>query len=126
MSCHPPRCLLSNILKQREKCIKMATAMIEGSESVVVGMYKRKPNHAPHERCTVYVHVLIMPLDNTNADPETRAVWVNLARKFEVPIRCVLFTASAKVCEHNDTVRALNLGPEVSFPTLDALRHAHE
>jgi predicted kinase len=67
-----------------------------------------------------------MPLDNTNADPETRAVWVNLARKFEVPIRCVLFTASAKVCEHNDTVRALNLGPEVSVPTLNALRCAHK
>lgn len=46
--------------------------------------------------------------DNTNADPETRAVWVQVARSVNIPIRCVLFTASPKLCEHNDTVRALN------------------
>lgn len=53
--------------------------------------------------------------DNTNADPETRAVWVQLAHKFDIPIRCVHFTAPAKLCEHNDTVRGLadgNLNPE--------------
>ena len=27
-----------------------------------------------------------------------------------VPVRCVLFTAPPKLCEHNDTVRALNDG----------------
>lgn len=48
--------------------------------------------------------------DNTNADPETRAVWVQLAQKFNVPIRCVHFTAPTKLCEHNDTVRALSDG----------------
>jgi hypothetical protein len=46
-------------------------------------------------------------LDNTNADLETRAVWVHLAKKFGVPARCVYLTAPAKLCEHNDTVRAL-------------------
>lgn len=51
--------------------------------------------------------------DNTNADPNTRAHWVNLAKKMNVPIRCVLFTASPQLCEHNDAVRALNAGPEV-------------
>lgn len=66
--------------------------------------------------------MLILWPDNTNADPETRAVWIKLAQKLGVPIRCVLFTASAKICEHNDTVRALNMGPEVSFPTLNASR----
>jgi len=53
--------------------------------------------------------------DNTNADPETRAVWVQLAQKFNIPIRCIYFTAPAKLCEHNDTVRALsdsNFNPE--------------
>ena len=48
--------------------------------------------------------------DNTNADPETRAVWVQLAHKFAVPIRCIHFLASAKLCQHNDTVRALSTG----------------
>ena len=48
--------------------------------------------------------------DNTNADAETRAVWVQLAQKFGIPIRCVHFTAPVKLCEHNDTVRALSAG----------------
>lgn len=47
-------------------------------------------------------------LDNTNADAETRSRWIALATKHAVPIRCVLFTAPAEVCEHNDVVRALN------------------
>lgn len=55
--------------------------------------------------------------DNTNADPDTRAVWVRLAQKMDVTIRCVLFTVPAKVCEHNDTFRALNIGPTVSSST---------
>ena len=55
---------------------------------------------------------LMLP-DNTNADAETRAVWINLARKLDCPIRCIVFTASARVCEHNDTFRALHVGQEV-------------
>jgi len=73
-----------DILKTREKCLKSASAFIEEGKSVVV--------------------------DNTNADLETRSCWIALAKKLEVPIRCVLFTASSKVCEHNDIVRALNNG----------------
>ena len=45
--------------------------------------------------------------DNTNADRETRTVWVQLAEHFKIPIRCVYFTAPAKLCEHNDAVRAI-------------------
>ncbi|KAH7094628.1 polynucleotide kinase 3 phosphatase-domain-containing protein [Paraphoma chrysanthemicola] len=77
-----------DILKTREKCIKTATALIQDGTSVVI--------------------------DNTNADPDTRAVWVSLAQKLNVPIRCVLFTAPAKLCEHNDTFRALNIGTETN------------
>jgi hypothetical protein len=44
---------LSNLLKQREKCIKAASALVEQGTSVVVGMYIRNPfvtpNHTPHE-----------------------------------------------------------------------------
>ncbi|KAJ4511414.1 DNA kinase/phosphatase Pnk1 [Exophiala dermatitidis] len=46
--------------------------------------------------------------DNTNADPETRSYWIKLAREFNVPIRCVHFTAPTRLAEHNDAVRALN------------------
>ncbi|KAF2490902.1 PNK3P-domain-containing protein [Lophium mytilinum] len=74
-----------DLLKTRERCLKSASVFLEKGVSVVV--------------------------DNTNADPETRSHWFKLAKQFKVPIRCVLFTASAKLCEHNDTVRALNVGP---------------
>lgn len=70
-----------DLLKTRDKCIKVATQHVEDKEAVVV--------------------------DNTNADKDTRALWIKLATKLNVPIRLVHFTASAKLCEHNDTVRAL-------------------
>ncbi|MCJ1374282.1 hypothetical protein MMC20_005514 [Loxospora ochrophaea] len=71
-------------LKTREKCLKVASECLSTGKSVVV--------------------------DNTNADPDTRKVWVQLAQKIGIPIRCMHFTASPKLCEHNDTVRALNDG----------------
>ncbi|KAJ6284522.1 polynucleotide kinase 3 phosphatase-domain-containing protein [Bipolaris maydis] len=86
-----------DILKTREKCVKSATALIEEGTSVVI--------------------------DNTNADPNTRAVWVALAQKLKVPLRCVLFTASPKLCEHNDTFRALNVGPETNRESRTMLPH---
>ena len=46
--------------------------------------------------------------DNTNPDPDTRAQWVELAKKHSVPIRCVWFKTPIHLCEHNDTVRSLN------------------
>ena len=49
-------------------------------------------------------------IDNTNADPSTRAYWIELAHKLGIPVRCIWFTATTKLCEHNDTVRALNIG----------------
>lgn len=72
-------------LKTRDKCMKAATLAVEEEKKSVV-------------------------VDNTNADLETRAAWVGLAAKLKVPIRLVHFTASAKLCEHNDTVRALSEG----------------
>ncbi|KAF2872513.1 polynucleotide kinase 3 phosphatase-domain-containing protein [Massariosphaeria phaeospora] len=77
-----------DILKTRDKCLQSAAALLDEGTSVVV--------------------------DNTNADPETRQHWIALAKKKNVPIRCVLFTAPAKLCEHNDAVRALNIGSDTN------------
>jgi bifunctional polynucleotide phosphatase/kinase len=63
-------------------------------------------------------------LDNTNADADTRGKWIALATKHAVPIRCVLFTAPAAVCEHNDVVRALNR--EVGTPTTPPFPFQHD
>ncbi|KAH1910462.1 hypothetical protein KXW02_002446 [Aspergillus fumigatus] len=75
-------------LKTRQKCIKVAKEFLTAGASVVV--------------------------DNTNADPNTRAEWVRVAKESNVPIRCVYFTSSPELCEHNNAVRAANrsLNPE--------------
>ncbi|KAI9373296.1 polynucleotide kinase 3 phosphatase-domain-containing protein [Aspergillus egyptiacus] len=77
-----------DILKTRPKCIKVAKEHLAAGRSVVV--------------------------DNTNADPETRAHWVEVAKEFKIPIRCVYFSASPALCKHNNAVRAANksLNPE--------------
>ncbi|KAF1976004.1 PNK3P-domain-containing protein [Bimuria novae-zelandiae CBS 107.79] len=77
-----------DILKTREKCIKAAEDLIGEGTSVAI--------------------------DNTNADQETRAHWTALAKRLKLPIRCVVFTASSDLCEHNNAVRALNIGPETN------------
>ena len=71
-----------DILKTRDRCLKVARDHLTARESVVV--------------------------DNTNASVETRAHWIKLARDFKIPIRCIRFTAPTRLCEHNDAVRALN------------------
>ncbi|KAL2013806.1 hypothetical protein VTN00DRAFT_1331 [Thermoascus crustaceus] len=77
-----------DILKSRQKCIKIAKEHLTEGRSVAV--------------------------DNTNADPETRASWTQLAKELKIPIRCVYFTAPVQLCRHNDAVRAANrdLNPE--------------
>jgi bifunctional polynucleotide phosphatase/kinase len=71
-----------DILKRRERCVEVAKNHLEQGEAVVV--------------------------DNTNRSKATRKVWVDLARSFKVPIRCVYFSADPDLCQHNDLVRALN------------------
>ncbi|KAJ9656194.1 DNA kinase/phosphatase Pnk1 [Neophaeococcomyces mojaviensis] len=71
-----------DILKTRDKCIKVARQLLGAGSSVVV--------------------------DNTNRDREARKYWVDVARDTKVPIRCIYFNASARLCEHNDVVRAHN------------------
>ncbi|KAK1833920.1 PNK3P-domain-containing protein [Podospora conica] len=75
-------------LKTRDKCFKAAAELLKEGQSVAV--------------------------DNTNPDPDVRTQWVELARKFKVPARCVWLKTPLKLCEHNDAVRSLNkpLNPE--------------
>ncbi|MBE3048079.1 AAA family ATPase, partial [Candidatus Bathyarchaeota archaeon] len=62
----------------------------------------------PGSDTTLFVTDSVPLVDNTNADPETRAIWVDLAKKYKVPARCVWFKTPSQICEHNDAVRALN------------------
>ncbi|KAL9108652.1 MAG: hypothetical protein Q9227_006598 [Pyrenula ochraceoflavens] len=79
-----------DILKSRDKCLKVAEKLLQEGTSVAV--------------------------DNTNADIETRKLWVNLAQKVKMPIRCVHFTASSRLCEHNDAVRSFNVDLVIDSP----------
>lgn len=78
-----------DLLKTREKCVKVATEHLKSGTSVAV--------------------------DNTNADVATRKVWLDLGVKAGVPVRCVWFTAPSSLCQHNDTVRALAGEGEKAF-----------
>ncbi|PGH04098.1 polynucleotide kinase 3'-phosphatase [Helicocarpus griseus UAMH5409] len=71
-----------DILKSRPKCLKVAKEFLTAGKSVAV--------------------------DNTNANPETRAHWVQLAKELNVPIRCINITTPPQICRHNDAVRANN------------------
>ncbi|KAJ5736752.1 uncharacterized protein N7483_001877 [Penicillium malachiteum] len=77
-----------NISPQRPKCVKVAREHLEAKRSVAI--------------------------DNTNADPETRLVWITLAKELGIPIRCVHFLSPPDLCRHNNAVRAANkeLNPE--------------
>ncbi|KAJ5611599.1 Polynucleotide kinase 3 phosphatase [Penicillium herquei] len=77
-----------DLLKTRPKCVKVAREHLEANRSVAI--------------------------DNTNADPETRLVWITLAKELGVPIRCVHFLSPPDLCRHNNAVRAANkeLNPE--------------
>ncbi|TKX22891.1 hypothetical protein C1H76_4926 [Elsinoe australis] len=68
-------------LGSRDRCLRLAASHLTAGQSVAV--------------------------DNTNADLDVRSHWFALAEKHNVPVRCVHFTAPTKLCEHNDTVRAL-------------------
>ncbi|KAJ5157492.1 uncharacterized protein N7482_008592, partial [Penicillium canariense] len=71
-----------DILKSRPKCLKVAREHLEAKKSVVV--------------------------DNTNANQETRAFWLELAKELNVPIRCIHFLSPPELCKHNNAVRASN------------------
>ncbi|KAJ5672342.1 hypothetical protein N7507_001469 [Penicillium longicatenatum] len=77
-----------DILKTRPKCLKVAREYLEAKKSVAI--------------------------DNTNADPETRLVWITLAKELNVPIRCVHLLSPPDLCRHNNAVRAGNkeMNPE--------------
>ncbi|KAI0928143.1 hypothetical protein AcV5_005807 [Taiwanofungus camphoratus] len=75
-------------LRTREKCIKATREAIEEGNSCVV--------------------------DNTNRNAETRKYYVDLAKKLDAPIRCVVFNGSLELAWHNNLYRAFNLPPSLA------------
>lgn len=54
-----------------------------------------------------------MAIDNTNPDQDVRKVWISLATKIGVPIRCICFNTNKELARHNDAVRAMSGNAEV-------------
>ncbi|EPS35717.1 hypothetical protein H072_10858 [Dactylellina haptotyla CBS 200.50] len=72
-----------DILKTKDKCIRVAEGYLKEGESVVI--------------------------DATNASKETRAEWGALAKKVgDVAFRCIYLSAPEILCKHNDAVRSLS------------------
>lgn len=92
-----------DILKSRDKCVKVASEHLKRKQSVAIGrVLCLNPI-----RIIFVSYTTLNPLDNTNADVDTRAIWVALAKSYSVPIRCIHLTASSDLCQHNDAARAL-------------------
>ncbi|KAH9925332.1 PNK3P-domain-containing protein [Fomitopsis serialis] len=75
-------------LRTRDKCVKAVQEAIQEGKSCVV--------------------------DNTNRNAETRRHYVDLAKKFSVPIRCIVFNGSLELAWHNNLYRAFSLPPSAA------------
>ncbi|KAG0366947.1 hypothetical protein BGZ54_004664 [Gamsiella multidivaricata] len=71
-----------DILKTKEKCLKTVEESLRNKRAVVV--------------------------DNTNPDAPTRAPYIALAKKYNVPVRCFLFVANKDLATHNNYFRAFH------------------
>jgi bifunctional polynucleotide phosphatase/kinase len=45
--------------------------------------------------------------DNTNPDLPVRSQYIAIAKKYNATPRCLYFSASPELCQHNDAVRGL-------------------
>jgi bifunctional polynucleotide phosphatase/kinase len=69
-------------LKTKDKCLKAVDEGLKNKKAVVV--------------------------DNTNPDVATRAPYIALAKKYNVPVRCFLFQADKDLATHNNYFRAFH------------------
>ncbi|KAF9001999.1 polynucleotide kinase 3 phosphatase-domain-containing protein [Cyathus striatus] len=76
-----------DLLKTRDKCVKAVhDALVKGRSCVI---------------------------DNTNRNAMTRKLYIDAAKKYDVPVRCFLFSGSIELAWHNNLYRAFNLPASV-------------
>lgn len=68
-------------LKTPAKCIQATENSIKDNKSVII--------------------------DNTSVSKEKRLVYINIAKKYNLPVRCLVFTCPANLCKHNSYYRNL-------------------
>lgn len=52
-------------------------------------------------------------IDNTNPSVKSRKLFVDIAKKYNIKIRCIIFTTSFDVCMHNNIYRSLTTNVDV-------------
>ena len=116
----PLRFLSPADILERDRCLQKAREYLKAGESVAVGRSILPFTFEPGPD--------VFASDNTNANIETREHWIQVAQDFKIPIRLIRFTAPARLCEHNDSVRALNTNlvrtinaPAVQTPDMQAI-----
>ncbi|CAG9316434.1 unnamed protein product [Blepharisma stoltei] len=72
----------NDTLKTKEKCMKTMRDALNAGKSCVI--------------------------DNTNPTAEVRANYINIAKEFNVPVRCFLFSMPKEMAFHLDTLRLVN------------------
>jgi len=53
-------------------------------------------------------------IDNTSISKDKRAVYINIAKKHNLPVRCLLFTCPIELCKHNSYYRNFATNGEVN------------
>ncbi|CAD6573099.1 MAG: hypothetical protein TREMPRED_000722 [Tremellales sp. Tagirdzhanova-0007] len=81
-----------DMLRSREKCLAVAEELLVSGRSAVVGKFS----------CS----------HNTNRNRETRAHWIRLAARLNVPIRLFHFLCPIELAKHNNMYRACYASPD--------------
>jgi bifunctional polynucleotide phosphatase/kinase len=84
-------------LKTKERCVKACQGALANNQSVVI--------------------------DNTNPEIATRQLYIKLAQKYNVPVRCFYFGDNEDLAQHNNYYRALYKGAEQKKETLSFLAY---
>lgn len=66
-------------VKTQQKCIKLTEESLNNNKSVII--------------------------DNTNISNTVRLTYINIAKKYNIPIRCITFTCPIELCKHNSHYR---------------------
>jgi len=80
-------------LKSLDACLKITKQSLENSDNIII--------------------------DNTNSNRDTRKLYIDLAKKYNYIVTCIIIDITRELCEHNNLYRAsknkINLIPDIAY-----------